>query len=56
MSLKKFHHNYGQKLLHHAKQFARDSFKAILKRVIQKTAEATKDLIRKKIADKIRRG
>ena len=44
---------YSQKLLDHAKQYATDAFKTASKRVIQKTAETTGDLIGKKVADKI---
>ena len=42
-----------QKLLDHAKQSATDAFKTASKRGIQKTAEATCDLIGNKIANKI---
>ena len=42
-----------QKLLDHAKQFATDPPKAAPKRTIQKTTEATGNLIRNEIADKI---
>ena len=45
---------YSQKRLHHAKQSATDALKTSSERVIQKTAEATGDLIDNKIADKIR--
>ena len=44
---------YRQKVLDHAKQSATDAFKTDSKRAIQKTAEATGDLIGKKTADKI---
>ena len=44
---------YSQKLLDHAKQSATDAFKTASKRAIQKTAEATGDLIGCKIADRI---
>ena len=37
---------YSQKLLHHAKQSATDALNAASKRAIQKTDEATGDLIR----------
>ena len=43
---------YGQKLYDHAKQSAKDVLKSS-KSVIQKTAEATGDLIAYKIANKI---
>ena len=42
-----------QKLLYHAKQSATDSFKTTSERVIQKTTEATGDLIGNKIANNI---
>ena len=44
---------YGQKLLDSAKKSAIDAIKATSKRAIQKTAEASGDLIGNKIADKI---
>ena len=44
---------YSQKLLDHAKKSATNQLKTSSKRVIQKTAEETGDLIRNKIADKI---
>ena len=44
---------YGQKPLDLAKKSATDTFKTASKRAIQKTAEATGDLIGNKIADKI---
>ena len=44
---------YSQKLLDTAKKFTTDAIKTASKRVIQKTAEATGDLIGNKIADKI---
>ena len=43
-----------QKLLHRAKKSAADALKASSKRVIQKTAEATSNLIGNKIANRIR--
>ena len=46
---------YSQKRIDHAKQFATDVFETASKRVIQKTTEATDNLIRNKIADKITR-
>ena len=46
---------YGRKLLDSAKKSTTDAIKAASKRAIQKTAEATGDLIGKKIADKITR-
>ena len=42
-----------QKLLGHTKQSATDAFKTASKRVIQKTAETTADLIGNEIANKI---
>ena len=42
---------YSQKLLDHAKQTATDVLKTTSKRLIQKTAEATCDLIGNKIAN-----
>ena len=44
---------YSQKLLDHAKKFATDALKTSSKQVIQKTAEATGDLIGNKIANRI---
>ena len=44
---------YSQKLLYHAKQSATIAVKTSSKRDIQKAAEATGDLIRNKIANKI---
>ena len=45
---------YSQKLLNHAKQSTTSALKTNSKRVIQKTAEATGDLIgNNKISDKI---
>ena len=44
---------YNQKRLDHAKQSATDLFKTTSKKAIQKTAEATGDLIGNKTADKI---
>ena len=46
---------YSQKLLDYAKQPDRDTPKTSSERVIQKTAEATWDLIGNKIVDKITR-
>ena len=43
----------SQKLTDHARKSATDPFKTSPKRVIQKTAEATGDLISNKIDDKI---
>ena len=44
---------YGQKLLDSAKKYIADAIKTASKRAIQKTPEATGDLIGNKIADKI---
>ena len=44
---------YSQKLLDHAKQSATDTLKTNSKRVIQKTAEASGDLICNQITDRI---
>ena len=46
---------YGKKLFDTAKKSAIDAVKTASKRAIQKTAEATGDLIGNKIADKITR-
>ena len=43
---------YSKKLLDHAKQSATDALKSTSIKVIQKTAEATGDLIGNKVADK----
>ena len=48
---KNLSNKYGQKLLDSAKKFTTDAIKTASKRVIQKTAEATGDLIGNKIAD-----
>ena len=44
---------YGIKLLHSAKKSTTDAIKTASRRAIQKTAEATGDLIGNKIADKV---
>ena len=44
---------YSQKLLDHAKQSATNAFQTLSKRAIQKTAEATGDLIGKKLLIKL---
>ena len=44
---------YGQKLLDSAKKSTTDAIKTDSKKAVQKTAEATGDLIGNKIADKI---
>ena len=43
---------YSQKRLDHAKKFATDALKTSSKRAIQKTAEASGDLVGNKIADR----
>ena len=50
---KRLSNKYGQKLLDSAKKSTTDAIKTASKRAIQKTAEATGDLISNKIADKI---
>ena len=50
---KSLSHKYGQKILDSAKKSTTDAIKTASKRTIQKTAEATVDLIGNKIADKI---
>ena len=45
---------YGQKLVDSAKKYATDEFKISSKRAIQKTAEATGDLVGDTIANKIK--
>ena len=50
---KSLSNKYGQKLLDSAKKSTTDAIKTTSKRAIQKTAEATRDLIGNKIADKI---
>ena len=44
---------YGQKLLDHAEQSAADAIKTSSKRIIQKPAKATGDLISNKIHNKL---
>ena len=51
---KNLSNKYSQKLLDKAKKSTTDTIKTALKRAIQKTEEATGDLIDKKIADKIK--
>ena len=50
---KSLSNKYGQKLLDSAKKYTADAIKTASKKAIQKTAEATGDLIDNKIADKI---
>ena len=51
--VKSLSNKYGQKLLDSTKKSTTDAMKIASKRAIQKTAEATGDLISNKIADKI---
>ena len=51
--VRKFGYSYGKKLMDTATNAGMDAEKAASKRVVQKTAEVTGDLIRNKIADKI---
>ena len=51
---KSLSNKYGQKIFDSAKKSTTDAMKIASKRAIQKTAEATGDLIDNKIADKIR--
>ena len=50
---KNMSNKYSQKLVDTAKKSVTDAIKTPSKRAIQKTAEATRDLIGNKIADKI---
>ena len=50
---KNFGDNYGKKLMDNATKTGIDASKTAFKRVVQKTAEATGDLIGNKTADKI---
>ena len=50
---KSLNNKYGQKLLDSAKKSTTDAIKTASKRAIQKTAEATSNLIGNKTADKI---
>ena len=50
---KKIDNKYGKKLMHTATKTGLDATKTTSKRLVQKTAEATEDLIGNKIADKI---
>ena len=50
---RKFGDKYGKKLMDTATKTGIDAAKISLKRVVQKTAEATGDLIENKTADKI---
>ena len=51
--LKNLSNKYGQKLIDRAKTSTTDAIKTASKTAIQKTAEATDDLIGNKIADEI---
>ena len=50
---RKFGNKYGKKLMDKATKTGIDVAKTALKRLVQKTAEATGDLIENKIADQI---
>ena len=50
---KKFEDKYGRKLVDTVTKTGIDAAKTASKRVVQKVAEATRDLIKSKIADKI---
>ena len=50
---KSLSNKYGQKLLDSTKKITTNAIKTVSKRAIQKTAEATGDLIGNKITDKI---
>ena len=50
---REFNNKYGKKLIDTATKTGIDAAKTTSKRVVQKTAEATGDLIGNKIADKI---
>ena len=50
---RKFGDRYGKKLMHTTTKTGIDAVKTTSKRVVQKPAEATEDLIGNKIADKI---
>ena len=50
---KNFGNKYGKKLMDTATKTGIDAAKTTSKRIVQKTAEATGDLIENKIADKI---
>ena len=51
--VRKFGDNYGKKLMDTTTKTGIDAAKTASKRVVQKTAEATEDLIGNKIAEKI---
>ena len=52
---KNFSGKYSQKILDYAKQYATDLVESILKRANQKTADAIRDLIGNKIANKVKK-
>ena len=52
---KNLSNKYSQKLFDHAKQSTRDALKTASKRAIQKLAEATGDLIGKKLSIKLQK-
>ena len=53
LSIEKSSYKYGKKLMATAAKTGVDAAKTASKRVVQKTAEATRDLVGNKIADKI---
>ena len=50
---RKFSNNYGENMMDTATKIEKDAAKSASKRVVQKTVEATEDLIGNKRADKI---
>ena len=50
---RKFGDTYGKKLMNTATKTGTDAAKTVSKKLVQKTAEATRDLSGNKIADKI---
>ena len=50
---RKFGDKYGKILMYAATKTGIDATKTVSKRIVQKTAEATGDLIENKLADKI---
>ena len=53
LSREKSSYKYGKKLMATATKTGVDAAKTVSKRLVQKTAEATRDLVGNKIADKI---
>ena len=51
--VRKFGDTYGKKLMNTATKTGTDAAKTVSKKLVQKTAEATRDLSGNKIADKI---